>query len=301
MTQPKANWSSIYEKYWDAFIGQYRLTVMANIGEWLIYNDDAKRSGDMRIVARGEVSTPCDDVVLMLAAESALATHLRAVADTMTWPEDELDDEREEPVFSAELSRPINVFDDNVPRAFVGKLSFASDVISAAILSQSVRVEGERPIKHPADEARFFADFGGPMNSDQTFTAFDMFTNGAAYDEVRSRLVPVHVNPAPKSPPMYKIENNGPTAIYVPPGDGEVISNTGESTIYVRGMRIAPGVKLTFKQGVAMPDIGCTRCLQGQVGPEHDGGCPYTREAIVRGRLANNKKPPTPEGTGGGR
>jgi hypothetical protein len=42
--------------------------------------------------AHDAIDGPCDVVTLMLAAESALAAHLRAVADTMTWPEEEAEE-----------------------------------------------------------------------------------------------------------------------------------------------------------------------------------------------------------------
>lgn len=83
--QPKANWSSQGSKtYWTTFIGTYHLHALSDEGSWFVEHcaDDA----DLNI--RGNCGTPCDVVTLMLAAESALATHLRSVADTMIWPEE---------------------------------------------------------------------------------------------------------------------------------------------------------------------------------------------------------------------
>lgn len=83
--QPKAKWTCDGENYWSADVGTYRLEADPNDGDWNAY----VLSGDYQSPswnAEGYCETPCDVVTLMLAAESALATHLRSVADTMTWP-----------------------------------------------------------------------------------------------------------------------------------------------------------------------------------------------------------------------
>lgn len=97
--QPKAKWKrSRAGGSWDADVGPYELWCTEASGDWII--NEQPSSTPHAFNAYGSVDTPCDTVTLMLAAESALADHLRAVADTMTWPEEErlpafYDDNRE--------------------------------------------------------------------------------------------------------------------------------------------------------------------------------------------------------------
>lgn len=81
--QPKAKWTCDGENYWTVYVGTYRLCVCGKDGTWFVEHDDT----DAPLAVTGKCGTPCDVVTLMLTAESTLATHLRSVADTMTWPD----------------------------------------------------------------------------------------------------------------------------------------------------------------------------------------------------------------------
>lgn len=78
--QPKAKWEpDARSRCWGATVGPYELNIDRR--GWSVTHDTGEFEAD------GEFAGPVDTVTLMLAAESALAAHLRAVADTMTWPE----------------------------------------------------------------------------------------------------------------------------------------------------------------------------------------------------------------------
>lgn len=82
--QPKAKWTCDGENYWIAYVGTYRLCADGKDGMWFVEHDDTDAPLDITV----DCGTPCDVVTLMLAAESALATHLRSVADSLVWPEE---------------------------------------------------------------------------------------------------------------------------------------------------------------------------------------------------------------------
>lgn len=103
--QPKAKWErdESEENGWRADVGPYTLSarVLYAGGLWEVFEEDQGNdypTHDPNVYewsawkTDGTVSGPCDVIELMLAAESALAAHLRAVADTMTWPEAEASD-----------------------------------------------------------------------------------------------------------------------------------------------------------------------------------------------------------------